>query len=774
MLAIGLMAVMIASALSATLLSRPVSAAHGHAVKRIGAVDAAGRTVTRFSAVEVDLMASRVDGAARLTSVALEPVLVRAGRQRTQTLGEAVGAGYFDLMGIEVRTGRPLLDLDDRDGAAPAAVISAALWRDLFGSSPAAPGAAVDLNNRPFTVVGVAAAGVTSSFLGGSVDVWLPRSQADALLAPGWRSDVADRRFSVFALPADTEAVVEERLRAAAADLARLHPDPWRERRPLVLPGTALLGSQRRMAETLSRILAVFAALILAVAATNVGGVMLARAEVERRSAAIHIAIGAGVGSPVRRRLIEGVLTGLVGSAVAVALYAWTRTRIAEVALLPTLTLRLDLPLDAGVVLAAAGAGAAAGLLLAMGPATWTARIDLAVTLRNDGRTTGDRRVARVRRGLVAAQVALSLVLLVGAGMFGRSLQALAAADIGLPRDRVVALDFDVEPTTVMAGGAAALARQALQQAAALPGVQAAAMSSRAPIDSSMPAEDVRATDGDARPITATFTLATSRYFDVAGVPILRGRAFAEHEDRASDVAIVNESLARRLWGAEDPLGRGLVLPSPLRTVRVVGVAKDARYRSIAESHQPHFYLPTGAQFGLALLIRTSGDARQTLRMAQDAFDAIGPGVTGFFPRTMEDHLAIDLLPTRVAASAAAWLGGFALVLSAVGLYGLVSWFVELRRREIGVRMALGAERRDIRRLVLGQAIRTAGPGLAAGAVLAAAGAGAARSALFGVGAFDAASLSAGTLLLLAVVVIASWAPARRAAQTDPATTLRS
>jgi predicted permease len=773
MLAVGLMAVMITSALATTLLSRPVSSAHGHALKRVAAVDAAGRTMARFSAMEIDQVSQRVGTAARITSVALEPVLVRAGRLRTQTLGEAVGAGYFELMGLAVRAGRPLLDVDHREGAAPVAVISAVLWRDLFASSPAALGAAVDLNGHPFTIVGVAAAGVTSSFLGGSVDVWLPQSQGDALLNRGWRTAPADRPFSLFALPAGPGAELMERLTAAAADLARLQPDPWRERRAVILPGTALLGSQRRMAEILSRVLAAFAALILAVAATNVGGVLLARAEVDRRSAAVHIAIGAGIGSPVRRRLIEGVVMGLLGSGLAVALYAWLRTRIADVTLLPTLTLRLDLPLDAGVMLAAAGAGAAAGLLLAAGPAIWTARIDVIANLRNDGRATSDRRIARVRRGLVAAQVALSLVLLVGAGLFGQSLQALASADLGLPRDGVIALDFDIEPSTTTAGGSGALALRALQQAAALPSVEAAAMSNRAPIDSSTPVQEVRAIDGGARPVAATFNLATARYFDVTGVPILSGRAFAEHEDSGSDIVIVNESLARRLWDGADPLGRGLVLASPNRTVRVVGVARDSKYRSISESNQPHFYLPTEARFGLAMLIRTRGDARQTLRMVQDAFDAIGPGIVGFFPRTMDDHLAIELLPTRVAAAAAAWLGGLALVLSAVGLYGLVSWFVELRRREIGVRIALGAEARDIRRLVLRQALGTAAPGLVLGAALALLGAGVVRTLLFGVGAFDPASLAGATALLLTIVLAASWGPARRAAKTDPAITLR-
>ena len=777
MLAVGVVAVMLSGALAATLLSRPISAAHGAALVRIGAVEPSGRTVTRFSLVEVEHLTSQVDAAARITSVGLEPVLVRAGRARAQTLGEIVGEGYFELMGIAMRIGRPLLDIDHRPAAAPAAVISAVLWRDLFASDPGALGATVHLNGQPFTIAGVAAAGVTASLLGGSVDVWVPQAHGDAFLNRGWRTDIAERPFSVFALPAAHDAALTGRLAAAAAGLAQRAPDPWRERRFAALPGTALLGSQQRAAAILSSILGVLAAVILAVAVTNVGGVMLARAEVARRSAAIHIAIGAGAGSPVRRCLIEGALIGLLGAVFAVAMYAWARTRIAEVALLPTLTLRLDLPLTAETLLWTAAAGIAAGLLLALGPAIWTARLDVIANLGTGARMTGDRRVARVRRALVAAQVALSLVLIVGAALFGRSLQALAAADIGVPRgegDQVVAMDFDIDPSTAAGGGGEALARQALERAGALPGVAAAAMSNRAPIDSSTPTIAVHPPGGEAARVEVTFNLATARYFDVVGVPLRRGRAFAGDETSLSDVAIVNESLARRLWDVEDPIGRGLTLVAQRRTVRIVGVARDAKYRAIAESGQLHLYLPTEPRFGLAMLIRTAGDPRRTLQMAQDAFDAIGPGVVGFFPRTMDDHLAIELLPARAAASAAAWLGALALALSAVGLYGLVSWFVELRQREIGVRMALGAGRGDIRRLIVGQALRTAGPGLLIGTGLAAAGGAAARNILFGVGPFDPAALATGIGALLLIVGAASWAPARRAAKTDPSATLRS
>jgi predicted permease len=381
-----------------------------------------------------------------------------------------------------------------------------------------------------------------------------------------------------------------------------------------------------------------------------------------------------------------------------------------------------------------------------------------------------------VRRLLVSVQVCLSLILIVTAGLFTRSLDALVTSDLGFPRERLVAVDFDVEPSGPVAMDLPALAREALDRTERLQGVVAAAMSNRAPIDSSTPAVEVAAGSGEARRLAdVSFYLATARYFETVGVPIVAGRSFTRGEtDSAADVAIVNETLARRLWPDGDALDRAMRLEPEGRSVRIVGIARDSRYRSISESGRPHVYLPTAPSFGRTLLVRTSGDARQALRDLQEALNEVGPGVVGFFPRTIDDHLAIELLPLRAAAGAASLLGGLALLLSAIGLYGIVSWFVEMRRREIGVRLALGATHGAVRWLVVRQAVRTAAPGMALGLLASAGIALAARSILYGIGPLHPGTYLMATTALAAIVLVASYLPSRRASLVDPVVALRS
>ena len=309
---------------------------------------------------------------------------------------------------------------------------------------------------------------------------------------------------------------------------------------------------------------------------------------------------------------------------------------------------------------------------------------------------------------------------MVGAVRFTESLDALRSVDLGVARDRLIAMDFDVEPTGATPEMLAGFARDAIARASGVPGVTSAAMSNRAPIDQSTPSMNVRADRAEGRPLgDATFYLATSGYFDTVGVPLLSGRAFTEDECRdAADVAIVNQTFANVAWPAGDAIGRAIYLDGDRTTLRIVGVARDSKYRSIAEPSRPHFYRPAAPRLGLTLLVRSAADPRDTLGAVQKALDTIGPGLVGFFPRTLDDHLAIELLPIRAAVSAATILGTLALAFCAVGLYGLVSWFVALRHREIGVRIALGASPRDVRRLVVGQAATTALPGLVAGVPL--------------------------------------------------------
>jgi predicted permease len=383
--------------------------------------------------------------------------------------------------------------------------------------------------------------------------------------------------------------------------------------------------------------------------------------------------------------------------------------------------------------------------------------------------------VSRLRRALVAAQVSLTMVLIVAAALFIRSANALVKAELGFDRSGLIAFDFDLEPSAPSMREMGSLAREVLSRTEQTPGVVAAAMSNRAPIDSSTPVVEVRTAREGSSSGDVSMYLATARYFDTVGIPLIAGRVFTEEECAAgAHLTIVNEALARQLFPDGDALGRALFVGDASTEVRVIGIASNSRYRSISESSRPHLYRPTAPALSRTLLVRTAGNPHEMLRRLQQTFDTVGPGLVGFFPRTLDDHLAIQLLPTRAAATAATVLGAIALCLSAFGLYGLVSWFVELRRREIGVRMALGASTRDVRRMIVRQALETALPGIGVGVLMAAALALIARAALYGVEPLDPVAMGAGIVLLLLVVVGAAYVPSRRATSVDPAITLRS
>jgi predicted permease len=552
--------------------------------------------------------------------------------------------------------------------------------------------------------------------------------------------------------------------------------DPWRERRLQTTDATVIFGSQRSAAATLTAVLGALAFLVLIAAAANVSGVLLARVAGAERASAIHMSLGAVRGVVIRRQLLEGAMVGAVAGMLATALYVWARIQLAEIALLPTLALRLNLPLTPRLIALAMLAGMVSGVVLAIGPAVWAARFDVIQALRDsDARSGTGARLTAMRRVLVSAQVCITLVLIVGATLLLRSLDALSTADLGFPRDRLVALDFDVEPQMTMAGGLAALADEALTRVDRMPQVQAAAMSNRAPVDQSTPIIEVQVPGNDAsRTGDVTQYLATQRYFDAVGIRLIAGRTFTAAEvAAAADVVIVNESLAARLWPHSTAVDCALYLPSEARTLRVVGVARDSKYRALTESSRPHVYRPTPPALGLTLLARTRGEPRETLRAIQRELDGVGPGLIGFFPRTLDDHLAVQLLPTRAAARAATVLGVLAWLLSALALYALVAWFVVLHRREIGVRMALGASARDVRTLVVRQAFGAAAPGLVIGAVLAIGLGTAARSAFYGVSPADPVALGVGIVALIVVVLFAGYIPSRVATAIDPASSLR-
>ena len=778
MLAAGVAAVAASAGLATTLLFRPISGRYPDAVLRLASADLAGRTRLAFAEPELERIRDHLAGAAALAVSNLQPVVVRAGDSDIQTLAEVVGGRYFDIVGLDVLAGRPLVDSDGAAGAAAVIVISDTLWRDGFGRDPGAIGATLRLNGRAFTIVGIAGGSSTSSLLGSSVDAWIAVAHAEAMLDRDWRTNVERRWWNtiVHLAPAAGRAQLQVALERATTALAAQLPDGWRERRLITMPGTVITGNQRTAATSLSIVLAAFATLILLAAGANVGGLFLAAAAADRGRAAIQLAIGSGRASIVRRHLIEGAAVGATGGAIATGLYALIRRQLADVAVLPTLSLRLELPLNANFIVLMIGGGMLAGVLLALGPAVWMMRLDLANVLRDgSARHGGGAGLSAVRRILVAAQVAASIALLAGATLFARSVGALETLDIGFPRLGLLAMDFDLEPSAPAASMLPQLASEALARTASIPGVVAAAMASRAPIDASTPRLQVAVPGSQGRAIDdVTVYQVTETYFDTVGLPIVHGRPFSAREaEREDDVVIVNETLAARLWPDGDVLDRPLQLPSLDRTVRVVGVARDSKYRSLFDPALPHIYRPIGPGFSLALLVRTADEPRRTMLAVQHELDRVGPGVVGFFPRTLDDHLSIDMLTTRAAARAAATLGVLALLLSAAGLYGIVMWFVEARRREIGVRVALGATANDVRWLVVRQALNAAAPGLVIGLLMAIALTLFGRSLFVGIGTVDAASLAFASAALMAIVMISSYLPSRRATNVDPAIVLK-
>jgi predicted permease len=774
-LSVGLLAVLLVTGLGRALLLRPVSELHGEALRRVAIVHPAARPGLRLSHLEVEQVRAQIQGSARSAAVNLQPAVLRTDGADVQTMIEVVDGGYFELIGAPLLLGRGLGSTDDRAAAAPVAVIGEALWRRRFAASPAVIGRTVAINRAAFTIVGVIAAAGAASALGAGVDAWTPLAHGDAVLNPGWRTDPAARWFSMFALPATSVAELDAGLARAAGQLVQRQPEAWRDRTLQSVPGTILAGGQRAAATSVVSILGGLALLILAAAAANVSGVLIARASVSIRHTAIHLALGAGRAAIARRLLFEGAMLGAGGGGLALLLYAWARQQVAEVALLPTLALRLDLPLDAGLALTVVAVAATTGLALAVGPAAWAMRVDTAaVSSAGEQRALGGATVTATRRLLVAAQAGVSLTLVVGAVLFSRSLAALSAEDLGFPAAGLVALDFDLAPD-VPPAESAVLAREALTRIARLPGVTATAMSNRAPVDRSLPEVEVRLTPTGPTVGDASLSLATEDYFATVGVPLLAGRAFSRQEsDRGDSVAVVNETMARRLWPGADAIGRAVVVGPGAETLRIIGVARDAKYRAITDVGGGHLYRPAPAGFSLTLLVRTAGAPRRTLADVQQVLDGVGPGVVGFFPRTMDDHLGPELLPARVAASAATALSAVGLVLSGVGLYGLVAWLVERRRREIGVRLALGASPASVVRLVVTQAARAAAPGVIVGAVLAAVLGWALRARLFGVGPLDPWAFGIAAGALAGVVVAAAWVPSTRASRIDPVAALRA
>lgn len=705
------------------------------------------------------------------------PMVIGSGVAAQRASGELVSPEYFSVLGVHPAAGR----FFERGETGAVAVLTDSLWRHRFGRDPAVLGRPLRIGNGSFTVIGIAPPdfhGVVMDW-GDPPSLWVPVARyAEAVPVFPFDIQRAWGMESYLVTARLRPGVTPDRAGAELAALtARIREQQHRRQRQnaVVFPlrQARFWPSYRGGVLTLLGTLLAIVGAILLIACANLANLLLARAANRRREMAMRLALGAGRARIARQVLVESLLLAAGGGVAAVAVGSAASAFLAQFHRVFRIRMALDAAWDWRVDLFAIGVSLLTGLLFGAAPVLETWRADLNEALRSGSAGSGQSR-SRLRSGLLIAQVALSTVLLAGAGLFVRTL-ANARAE-GPSGEAAQLLLARLEPSIngYPPERAQRLYRDALERVRALPGVRSVGLVDIVPFSGIRGGTDIVAPDGATRQVD--FNVVSPSYFETASFPLVRGRDFnAADAAESAPVAVVNELFATRFWPGQDPLGKIFRLTRPPRVVTVVGVVRDGKVRGFRDTLRPGFYLPLAQAFRgeMTLEVRSASAAALLAGAVRRAIAAVDPAIPLPDVDTMAAHLDDALSQERLVAAFASILGLLALALAAVGIYGVLSFSVARRRREIGVRMALGARPAEVSRMVLRQSAALAGAGLAIGAGAAALLARVAESLLYGVQPLDPPAFG-GAVALLALVAVASAAiPAWRAARVDPAATLR-
>jgi putative ABC transport system permease protein len=687
-------------------------------------------------------------------------------------LGNLVSANYFDVLGVQPAAGRFFAASEAQPPGAPVVVVSEAYWRDALGGDPRAIGRTMSVNGHPFTLIGVAPLAFRGVYTGLVVDAWAPLS-AQPQLRP--RSSLAGGTwlwsFGRLRAGVDREAAAGELSALTQAHRQALgepsEPDAFD--RMQVAPLTGLPGGTRGALAFMSVLLGA-AALVLIIAGINVAAMLSARYAARARDLAVRTAMGAGRLRLIRHLLTEVALLFVLGALGGFAVASAATAGLERLPLPGSISVTLELSPDLRVLGVAVAVSLVAGLIFGLGPALQGARRDITDRLKAESAGGGTRR-SRLGRVLITGQVALSLVLLVAAGLFARAVDRGARVDPGFDMDGVATAVFEPESWGYDDTRTTAFYQALRDRLAAEPGVRAVGYANRVPLmfGSSVDAIEINDARRDAH-----YVAVDAGYFDALRLPIRRGRAVVDGDRQgAPRVAVVNETLARLLEPAGDAVGRTFRFRDA--AVTVVGIARDARYASLDETTPPLFYVPLAQerQPRRALFVKTAAPAGVATAIAA-AVRAIDPRLPPTRVAALRDETRLALFPQRAAAIVTGGLGATGLLLAMLGLYGTVSADATARRREIGVRLALGADRGAILRGVVSRGLWIAGPGVAVGLLLAAAAMPLLEPWLFGVDPRDGLTYAAIGALLVMQTLVASYVPARRAAALDPVRVLRA
>jgi predicted permease len=690
--------------------------------------------------------------------------------------GAYVSSNYLTVLGVRIALGRGFLPEDERLASpSTVAVISDRLWQTQFGGDPDVVGRTIHLNGRPFTVIGITAPG----FNGYSIDdqaLWVPITsypdgedlQRVALRGRQWLMGVARLKEGATVDQARVE------MARIGRDLEREHPDNNRRHGVGVAESGAVPVSLRPVVNRFVGLLFVLVGLILLVAAFNVAGMLLVRGITRAPEISLRLALGAARHRIVRLLVIESVLVSMAGAAVGLV-GAWWGIRLLEPLLpLAPVAVSFDLGIDWRVVVFALLLALLVGVSCGLAPARAVARISFTPSIVRDH--GDDRRRVWGRSGFVIAQVALSMVLMVCALLLGRSLRNAGTIDPGFAVGGVEVVGLDLRLGGYDIDRGRAFADALMSRIEQLPGLQAAASARVVPLTGEREGGRSWLPDqfGDDRAINASQNIVSPGYFQALGLTVIGGRDFAATDRTgAPAVAIVNETLARQAWPGEDAVGKRLVLGVSRRPVDIVGVVRDAKYRTIGELPTPFIYVPAAQRYAavMRILLRPTGPS--VIPQVRAVVRDLDPNLPVVQAAPLREMTAFTLFPQRVAAWLAAIVGATGVLLAAVGIYGVAAYHVSRRRREIGIRLAMGA----LRAQVLGMIVRHAGRLFAAGTALGLTAAALLtvplEGMLYGIEPWDPASFAAGAILMGMLSLVAALVPGLRAASVNPVDALR-